>query len=166
MSTPSWLHSRAFGQLPCDGPGWSPEDAQKAGHFLRRGWCCLLLACFACGCSSPTLSVAPRPDGEHFAAIYAAGLVEQGRDRNALLVELASRSALTGPEQVYLLEVLRDAGGTSSQKTAVLLALLRNPAVTHTTRARMSEILLDLDLTSRDAGDVAVAMAFPCIRAK
>lgn len=119
------------------------------------------LAALASGCVSRDLAVVPpRPDGIHYPAIYAAGMVKPPRDSAGVLCSLAVRRNLTPGEQIYLVEVVAASACTSDQKTAILLELLHNPATNNFTRAKVGQLFPVLDLQRRHAEELAVALAF------
>ena len=104
--------------------------------------------------------VPPRPDGPHYAAIYAAGFIEPPRDRASVLCSLAARQDLTAGEQIYLIDVLVASGGTSNQNAAVLLELIHNPTVNNFTRAKIADAIPYLELLPRHAEEVGATMAY------
>lgn len=126
---------------------------------MKRFRWVLLLSLAQCGCSAHRISVVPRPDGLHYPSIFAAAAVNPARDRAAILCSIAGRNNLTPSEQIYLLDVLEDCGGTSNQKALILLELLRNPALTNATRSRVAEILPGLNLQPKHSSEVAFLLA-------
>jgi hypothetical protein len=111
------------------------------------------------GCASARLAQLPKPDGRYAPAIYAASSVSFSADRTSTLRDIAAKSDLTEAEQLYLLDVMQVTGGFSGDVKAVLLALLKNQAVSQGAKKRVSELLPSLGLFSGDAKAVADALA-------
>lgn len=122
---------------------------------------CAGLALLISGCVTRHLGVVPpRPDGLHYPAIYAAGLVRPPRDGAPLLCSLAKRPDLNPGEQIYLVETVAASAFTSNQKTVILIELLRNPRTNNFTRAKIGQLFPELNLQRRHAEELAVALVF------
>lgn len=111
------------------------------------------------GCVSARLARLTKPEGRYTPAIFAAASADFSSDRAASLRGIAAKNDLTEAEQLYLIEVLQIAGGFSSDKKEVLLALLSNDAVTAGAKKLLSETLPKFELFSDDTRAVADALA-------
>ena len=112
-----------------------------------------------------------KPEGKYVPAIDAASAMEGPDQRTELMVDIASQPDLSEPEQMYLIdavvkarcsEPIRDAlthrkRMASADATRILLALLKNPAVTQNTKQKVSNVLPKLSLSEEDIASIARA---------
>lgn len=100
----------------------------------------------------------PGPHGAACAAIQAASGLDFSSDRKAAFLKIAQQQNLSSHEQVYLVNAVLDAGGFSSDKAAVLVALAGNPTLQPEARACIALRIEDVDFSS-DKKKVTHALA-------
>ncbi len=122
----------------------------------------LVLVCCLAACASPVRALdhfrSQVGHGPRCAAIEVAATIQFSSDRQAALGGIAALTDLSEHEQLFLVEATIAGGGFSSDVTAVLVALARNPRLTDAARARLATLQHKASLFSSDRRLLANAL--------
>jgi hypothetical protein len=100
----------------------------------------------------------PTAHGPHCADIEIARSIDFSAQRNQALAKIAALPDLTEHEQIFLVDSATISDGFSADKTAVLVALAQNPALTQKARERIAMRIGQADLFSSDVERISQAL--------